>query len=157
MLLGPIYARYAFLVNMLSWSMCYSMARTVANSTETVLLLVSLKLWISVNGPSGPLSLLSMRASQASNTAVLDSRRKIDPVRDLYLPFPQWTYVLPAVSSWCRPTSLCFWAVTMGSDVVTKIMSARTSEVCKSWGGFIKTGLRIICAAGKYFLSTIPP
>lgn len=150
-LLGYSYARYAFIVNLLSWSMCYSMTRTLANSTETVLLMLSLTLWVSVDSPSGPLSFLTMRGTQGSSTATLDRRNETDRARAFYLAFPQWAYVLPAVSSWCRPTSLCFWTLPMISDVMTKIMAANNNEIRTSKSDFTKLSLRILCAAGMIF------
>ena len=137
--------------------MCYSMTRTLANSTETTMMLVSLQLWISVDSPNGPLSFLAMRVNRTPNTLQLDQRRDIDRVRDWYLPFPQWTYILPAVSCWCRPTSLFFWALPMLSDITTKLLAAKNDEICKPFSGFMKliTYLRIICSAGASFSSVL--
>ena len=89
---GQLFALYALLVQLSSWSMLYMMSRTIANSTETVLILFGLYVWYK------PLS--KHRKYHPKEFHAYEVRSYAKPVS-----FLQVQYLIPAISSYTRPTA----------------------------------------------------
>ena len=114
----------------------YSMSRTLANSTEAVLLTLSIQLWIATYK-----NYLKIRVRSSSD---------FNHVRKRYFPFIQWEYALSGVSVWCRPTAISFWCLPMLLELTSRLRLVSQDKYTRQWSLSMKRVLyiRIISSSG---------
>ena len=117
------------------------MSRTMVNSSETSLLILALYFWMS-SGLGGEIA----RKHSAEELAKNGYKGKS---------FPQWKYLLPAISAYSRPTSAFFWLPLIGNDIYEQIALAFnhhfTQNEQNSVVGFLKMRQRFSLALRTLF------
>ena len=118
---GDIFALYTLTVHLCSWSVCYMMSRTLANSTETVLLVIGLYYWLT--------DLRPLKPSQSD---------MFKNVSSVYTKWPQVSYMIAAVSSYSRVTSAAFWGPLLLRELLTEFVAIYTDDQKLSRAGVPK-------------------
>ena len=117
-------ARCALAVQLLSWSLSYCMSRTLANSTETAIVIIVLNALIDLDCKSSSGKLQSLVRHSKLWQLLPDDFDTSDV-------FPAKTssiaLILVAVSSYCRPTALLFW---VGKRISTAVEIA-VCRICR--------------------------
>jgi hypothetical protein len=117
------------------------MSRTIANSTEAILLIVALDIWNEYS-----------EHAECSTERSVGDKSIFNRLRTKYTPFPQIKYFLVSLSAYLRPTAACFWATIVIIDFTSKLYGIFGDFDTKLWTlpTKLKVSLRYISSISKF-------